>query len=335
MTKIKPHWVKYKNMGGPRYLGRKEGGKRMHVYNPPKPWGVWSQIIGVVARSEGTFDTVVMCDETGVTFGFLQWTFKSGRLQKMLQSFKAIPFYDFCDESGRDESLFDAWCEDKDGDQIFKRFSFEIHGGKFVHLPSMKQLNPRNKQQRKAIVDICMGRRTLFGSKEQKLFAKDLCGVFAELGQPPEIHAAQVEYAKMEFKQALDYRRKPLLSVGGTIRHLLPDDVWGSPVPAVFYNLFQNSPGGSFRLFSNSLKEAIRKGIFVQNSIHGYLDINPGCTAEDYLEIIWRRLNRSSYADWGFRSKQYIQSGGKNPPRIKRIKPAIEEFYGIDLPYIK
>ena len=57
-----------------------------------------------------------------------------------------------------------------------------------------------------------------------------------------------------------------------------------------------------------------------------------GC-ARDVLDIIWGQLNRSAYADWGVRSKQYLESGGKNPPRIMNIRPAINEFYGIDLPY--
>ena len=333
MAVVKPKWVKYRSMGGPRYLGKREGGKFVHVYDPPEPWGVWTQILGVVARSEGRFDTVVMYDETGVTAGPFQWTFKSGRLQKMLEFFKTIPYYDF--ETGVEANLFAEHCI-KDGRQIFERFGFKIVGGRFSVPSSGKALNPSFKKQRDIIVDICMGRRGFVGTpKQERAQALALCALFAELGQQPDVQAAMVEYAKLEFKKALDVRRPPLKSVGGTIRCLLPDGVWGIPVPAIFFNLYQNSPGGAFKLFKGAMSEARRKGLLTLDATSGGSGYQmKGDDADKLLDIVWRRLNRSAYADWGFRSKQYLESDGKNPPRIKNIKPAIEEFYGLKLPYI-
>jgi hypothetical protein len=326
-------------MGGPIHRGKKEGGKFVHVYNPPKPWGVWSQILGVVARSEGCFDTTVMYDETGVTAFQGQWTFKSGRLQRLLQFFKSIPYYDF--EEDTDRTLFDHYCVDGDGRQVFEKFGFRIDGGRFV-TTSGKRLNPSFQRQRKAIVDICMGRRSLDGHKNSRQFALALCNLFAFLGQQPDIQAACVEYSKIEFKRSLDIRRRPLKSVGGTIRCLLPEAVWGSPIPAIFFNLNQNSPGGSFTLFKNAMKTAQKKGlVYLDGPANGYEmyeDVHGGVVVGGVsllLDIIWRRLCKTKYADWGFGSKQYIESGGKNPPRIKRIRPAIKEFYGIDLLYYK
>lgn len=330
-----PKWVRFRGMGGPRYLGEREGNKYLHVYNPAKPWGVWTQILGVVARSEGRHDTVVMYDETGVTAGAFQWTFKSGRLQKLLEFFKSISHYDF--DNDRDETLFDLHCKDEDGRQVFEPFGFRIQTGKFVNLASGRPLNPNIKNQQKAIVDICMGRRAIDGYGSARKFALALCEVFVKLGQQPDIQAAMVEYAKLEFKKSLDVKRKPLNSVGGTIRNLLPEAVWGSPIPAIFFNLNQNSPGGSFTLFKGAMKQAANKGLVYFDRQAGYEMADDATLADrnELLDIIWRRLCRTKYADWGFGSKQYIESGGKNPPRIKNIRPAIEEFYGIKLPYYK
>ena len=329
MAKINPKWVKYRDMGGPRYLGQKENGKFVHVYNPSKPWGVWSQILGVVARCEGRFDTVVMYDETGVTAGTFQWTFKSGRLQKLLQFFKSIPYMDF--EKDEEQTLFDVVCEDAHGTQIFAKYGFTIQGGKFF---VGRKLNASKASDRKIIIDTCMGRRKMHATqKEQRQFALRLCKEFAVLGQKMEVQAAMVEYAKLEFKKALDVKRKILNSVGGTIRCLLPDAVWGTPIPAIFFNLWQNSPGGAYKMYKNAWKEAVNKDI--ANPVQGGGFHVSELGAQDMLDIVWRRLCRSSYADWGFKSKQYLESGGKNPPRIKNIRPAIKEFYGVDLKYIK
>lgn len=330
MSDIKPQWVNYKDMGGPRYLGEKKDGKFVHVYNPSKPWGVWSQVLGVVARSEGRHDTVVMYDETGITAGAFQWTLKSGRLQRLLQFFKSVPYLDF--ETNTEATLFDKYCVE-DGGQIFEPFGFKIESGQFINMLSGRPLNPSDAKQQKAIVDICMGRRTLDGYGNAKAFALALCGKFAYLGQQSDIQVAMIEYAKVEFKKALDVKRKPLESTGGTIRCLLPDNVWGTPIPAIFFNLWQNSPGGAYKLYQNALKEAVNKGMATVVQGGGFYVGSTG--VQDVLNIIWRRLCRSSYADWGFNSKQYLASGGKNPPRVKNIQPAIKEFYDLDLSYVK
>lgn len=333
VQQIKPQWVKYKDMGGPRYLGAKSEGVKVNRYNPPKPWGVWTQIMGVVARCEGNHDTVVMYDETGVTFGFLQWTFKSGRLQNLLQFLKGVPSNEI-----PGKSVFDVYCKDESGSQIFRPYGFTIRDGRFCSTKEFvgRSLDPSKKKERDLIVSICMGRRALLGPKEQRTFALGLCELFAKLGQKPEVQDAAIEFAKVEFKQALYARRPPLKQVGGTIKSLLPDEVWGTPIPAIFFNLYQNAPAGSFALFKNAWKTAARKEIaYLDHGGYRLFDPPGENGVEEFLDIVWRRLNRTAYADWGFRSKQYLASEGKNPPRIKRIKPAIEEFYGIKLPYYK
>jgi len=328
MGNIRSRWVRYRDMGGPRYLGKKENGKFLHVYNPAKPWGVWSQVLGVIARCEGRHDTVVMYDETGVTAGAFQWTFKSGRLQRLLQFFKSVPHINF--ESDLETSLFEDFFMTDDGGQVFESFGFRIEGGKFVRVESGKAMHPGVPHQQKTIVDTCMGRRSLLGYNDERKFALSLCTLFATLFQEPLVQAAMVEYAKIELKQALDVRRKPLKSVGGTINHLIPSETWGSPIPAIFFNLNHNSPAGSYLLYKRAMEEAAKKGVVLMTNDgyelagDGYVDE----TTEDLLEIIWRRLCKSRYADWGFKSKQYLASKGKNPPRILNIGSAIKEFYG-------
>ena len=334
MTKkiVKPRWVTYRDMEGPRHLGRRDpGGAFIYEYSPPKPWGVWSQILGVVAACEGRHDTVVMYDGTGVTFGAFQWTFTSGRLQRLLEYFKSVPIVDF--ERDVNTTLFDWVCVHPDGCQVFEEFGFKILGGEFIEslLDSRgnmteRKLLPQRKADKRDIVDICMGKY----SQHPKRSALQLCSLFAKLGQILEVQLAMVEYAKIEFKRSLDYRRPPLKEIGGTIRCLLPDEVWGTPIPAIFFNLFQNSPGEGFKFFKSAMSIAEKKGIVGLDS-NGYSDV---VDTDVLLDIIWSKLCLSRYADWGFGSKQYIASGGKNPPRVKNIRPALVKYYDVRLPYI-
>ena len=200
----------------------------------------------------------------------------------------------------------------------------------------MKRLYPSKKSQQKKIIDICMGRY----AKNPKKHAKELCSLFAELGQDVGFQSAQIEFGKFEFKKALDVKRSPLKSIGGTIRHLFPVEVWGTPIPAIFFNLYQNAPAGAFRLFINAMRDAQKKGVVGHMMSDGFYlnDKQPQNVEQqldDLLNIIWYRLNRTAYADWGFRSKQYLESNGKNPPRIVRIRSAIEKYYGFRLPFFK
>jgi hypothetical protein len=311
----KSSWVKFQDMGGPLHRGARKDGKYIHVYDPQKPWGVWTQILGVIAACEGRYDTVVMYDDTGVTFGAFQWTFTSGRLQRFLESLKVIPTMDFV--SGEDGVLFDLLMDDDD--QIFAEYGFRILDGQFITVEG-EVLNPRKHKQE--IVNVCLSRS---GNVFNRSVAIGLCDTFARIGAMPGIQAAQNEYAKIELKQALGYRRPPLASVGGTIKHMLPDEVWGTPIPAIFFNLYQNLPGGSFKLFKSALSDAEKKGIVTFND--GY---HVQKSTDDLLLLIWEKLCRTSIADWGFRSKQYL-ANKKNTPRITRIQPAIKKYYGIDL----
>lgn len=338
MPKCGASWVKYREMGGPRFRGT-------IGYNPARPWGVWTQIMGVIARCEGKHDTVVMYDETGVTAGFLQWTLKSGRLQKLLQSFKGVSrIAPGLDASGRgtfehERTLFQEVCETSGGIQLFSQFNFNIKDGNFVLFPSMRSLSPNVDADRQLIVDTCMARRTMLSSKQQQQAALDLCCLFAEIFQDEQVQAATIAFAKAELNSALDVTRPPLAKYGcRTIRDLLPEGAWGTPLPAIFFNLFQNSPGGAFTLFGNAMNIAVSKGVAKLTKDTGF-EIADGRSndggSEDLLDIVWRRLNQTAYADWGFKSKQYLESGGKNPPRIMNIGPAISEFYGLTLQYYK
>jgi len=289
-------WVKYKKGGGPRVKGT-------NLYSPPQPFGPWTKIMGVVARCEGAHDTVVMYDETGVTWGFMQWTFKSGRLQKLLESFKSIDVYDF--ESDGDSTLFEEVCGSEGG--AFQQFGFNIRGGKFV-LAGVHTLNPNKKAERKKIVDACMGRLRYGTFLDQKKHALRLAEFFGEMGNEFGVAEAQTHFAKQEFKKQLDYNRPPL--GGKSINWLLDGEnpvTWETPLAALFFNLWQNNPGAAYRLFRNARR----------------------ADPETYFQEAWKLANRSKFGNWG-----WAKPANKSP-RVVRIKQAIKEFYGIDLKYYK
>lgn len=292
-------WVKWKDHQGVRHIGK-------HRYNPPQPWGPWTKIMGVIARCEGNHETVVSYDATGVTWGFMQWTFTSGRLQKLLQSFKSI-------EVDEDMNLFDkVFRVEGSNRQVFSQFGFTIENGNFVETGISKVLNPRNKLQKKRIDDICMGRAVYPNLKNQKKFAKDLAQIFIDAGEDPDIAAAQVEFAKGEFRRSLKAIRGPLGHVK-TFDNLL-EHTWSTPIPGIFFNLWQNNPRASYRLF-----------IKAYNFANGMYPKGHPLYAEVYLREVWNRLNSSKFGNWSFAKSE------NKSPRIRRIKKAIKEFYGIDL----
>lgn len=297
---MKIRWVRYKDRYGALYRGQVE-------YNPPKPWNDWVRILGVVARCEGCHDTVVSYDGTGMTWGFLQWTFKSGRLQKLLEFMKTISCYDFVNPGGFQTSLFNAVFGIP---QKFQKFGFEIRNGHFYDFAANQVLLPNRKKHRDRIDAICM---------KSKKSAMGLADVFVSAGKEIGVAETQISFAKREFSQQAALKRKPLGKVE-TIQNLLDtfDPKEETPTAALFWNLWQNSPAGAYKLFLNTLKKT-------ESSI----------TAEAKFDALWKRLNRTTYADWGFRSRQYLESGGKNPPRILRIQNAIQEFYNLDLPLEK
>jgi hypothetical protein len=278
-------WVKYKEMGGPRCLGSA-------AYNPPQPWNVWQKVMGAVARCEGNHDTVVMYDGTGVTWGFLQWTFTSGRLQNLLRWIKT--------------NSPNTW-----NSYFYKNGSFILAP---YGIPESEIDKPKmNKPQ---IVAACMA--TKLPPDNARNQAMQLAKLFVDLGQKPEIQAAQISFAIEEFSASLDVKRLPMVGKvnPATISTLLKN-TWETPLPALFFNLWQNSSSGAYTMFSKAYIAWDKTDV------------------EKYFQDVWRRLNVTKYADWGWGSKQYLDSGKKNPPRIVRIQPAIKEFYGIDLPFYK
>lgn len=299
---MKVNWVKYKDGGGPSYKGEMQ-------YNPAKPWGVWSQIMGVVARCEGCHDTVVMYDGTAVTWGHQQWTFTSGRLQKLLESFKSIPSYDVEREGEGSWTLFDDVCCTNIDVQTFESFGFRIEGGKFVEITGAAQdviLDPSYPMQKNRIVDICMGRVRYSDFPNQKNHAMKLAEVFAKMGAQLGVAEAQITFAKAELQRALKFTRKPLGAIE-TIDNLLAG-TWETPAPALFFNLWQNNPGAAYKLFLKAKSS--------------------GAQGQAFFDKAWQLANRSTFGNWGWKE-------GNKSPRVTRIKSAIKEFYGIDLPFFK
>lgn len=58
----------------------------LHRYECPSPAGEWDvAFAGVAAPEGGAYDTVFSADGTAMTWGLMQWTATSGRLQKLLR----------------------------------------------------------------------------------------------------------------------------------------------------------------------------------------------------------------------------------------------------------
>lgn len=286
-------WVKWKHHEGVKLVGK-------NGYNPPQPWGPWTKVLGVVAKCEGNHDTVVSYDGTGVTWGFMQWTFTSGRLQRLLESFKAINYFDMADKAKvEDTNLFDKYFVDK-GQQVFERYGFKIHNGQFIH--NNVVLDPQYKRSRELIDAICMGRLRYDEPKEQKYHATNLAVLFSQVGRQPEVAFAQIEFAKGEFKRALQVKR-PILGKYETIGNLL-EGYWDSYVSAVFFNLWQNNPAAAYKLFIRAKNDS---------------------STVSFPSEVWNRLKKSKFGNWS-----YAKSENKGP-RIRRIAKAVKEFYGVDL----
>lgn len=313
MSDIQPKWVRFRDRHGPMYKG--------DFPYVAMTTDRWDKILGVIAECEGNFDTVVMYDGTGVTFGFMQWSFTSGRLQKLLEHLKTVPH----DPYEKRMTLFDWHCEDASGMQVFENFGFKIEKGGFVSLHD-GVLDPGVEEQKDLIDDCCLGRiRFPNDEKSQKIFSVRLCKLFAEMGCEQDIQIEQVLFAKNEIIRSLDIRREALEGFcNATIRSMLPEFVWQYPIPAVFFNLWQNSPGGTYKLFKKFWTIATNKKM-VNMSTESV--IGTDTFIHEIFDVLWRLVCGSSYADWGFKSKQYIESGGRNPPRVLRIKSAIEEYY--------
>ena len=284
-------WVKYKDKHGVRLMGKNK-------YDPPQPWESWTKIMGVVARCEGNHDTVISYDGTGVTWGFMQWTFTSGRLQKLLEYLKSVQEGDL-EVNPWGLNLYDKYFAGK-----IEPFGFYIKNGKFMRTSSGLSLDPRTRYNKRKIDDICMGRVQYDMVSKQKWHATELAKIFADAGKLSEISYAQIDYARDEFKRSIQYTRKPLGKYK-TLANLL-EGTWEGPVPAIFFNLWQNSPAAAYKLFIRA-KDASE-------------------TPEDLQEIAWGKLKKSKFANWS-----YAKPGNKSP-RIRRIAKAVKEFYGISLP---
>jgi len=295
-------WVKYKKRHGVKHLGRKAYSVKKYAATGVE--GSWAQILGVISACEGNFDTVISYDGTGVTFGFMQWTFTSGRLQRFLQYLKSIEVMDFTGDTASGV-LFDTVCTDWVSDrQSFEDFGFKIDRGRFFDLASGKPLQPRTLAVRKRIDDICTG-KTMCGTKvEQKAYMLKLAKIFAAIGRNEYVQDAQVEFARLELQRAMIVARKPLK--GESIQELLASG--GSMLYALFFTLWQNNPGAAYKLFKRA--RLLSKG-------------------SDMFAVAWKLANTSKFGNWGW------GSGKNKSPRVIRIKKAFHDAYGLNLPYYK
>lgn len=249
-------WVKYKKgLEGIRHHGDCR-------YEPSKPFTNQQKILGTIARCEGNHDTVVSYDGTGVTWGFMQWTFTSGRLARLIQ---------YLGEAG------DKYFKFSSGKSRFHDFDFDIVDGRFVHEETGMVIVPDSKQDRKLIDDICMGRTLYKDKKDRQIHASCLAEIFAEAGKDKKIQKKQEEFAWKEIDRAINVNRKSALGKIGTIGGLLNGEL-RSPMTGVFFNLWTNNPRAAYKLFIGARHD----------------------DADRYFENVWESLRKSEFGNWSY-----------------------------------
>jgi hypothetical protein len=280
-------WSSYKNYKGPLYKGSIS-------YNPAKPLTEWQKILGVIADCEGKFDTICMHDGTGVTAGFMQWTFISGRLQKLLEYFKTITYPGLFPGSRKYMSVYDVACKDPYGYTFFHEFGFDIIKGEFIDLIDDQVVDPSTPSGREKINSICLGKT--------KNHAEKLLLRMVEIMQTDGVEKAQLMFAEEELKKALVAKRA-VLGKHKTLEKLL-EGSWETPAPALFFNLYQNNPKAAMTLFMSAAEE------------DGTL-----------FDRAWKLLGQSAFGNWSYVSPDYKKY--KRTPRIARIQKAIEKYYEV------
>jgi hypothetical protein len=276
-------WSSYKNYSGPLYKGSIS-------YNPTKPLTEWQKILGVIADCEGKFDTVCMHDGTGVTAGFMQWTFTSGRLQKLLDSLRYRVYPDLWPSNKGFLTIYDVCLVDNNNNCLLKPYGFTLIEDRLVEL-SGKVLDPVKDKDR--IIELCVG--------QGKELAESLLDRMVQITQTKGVVDAQIAFAEKELKEALRAKRT-ILGEHKTLEKVL-DGSWNTPAPALFFNLYQNNPKAAMKLF-----------VAAADQKDGSL-----------FDRAWKLLEQSIFGNWSYSSPDYKKY--KRTPRIERIKKAIDKYY--------
>lgn len=249
-------WVKYKKgLEGIRHHGHCR-------YEPSKPFTNAQKILGTIALCEGNHDTVVSYDGTGLTWGFMQWTFTSGRLARLIQ---------YIGRNG------DKYFKFNNGKSRFEDFDFDIIDGKFVHMDTGVVIAPNSKNERKQIDDICMGRTLYDDLEDRKIHSGCLAEIFAEAGKDKTIQKDQENFAWREIDIAINVQRKSALPGVGTIGALLNGEL-RSAIAGVFFNLWTNNPRAAYQLFLGARHD----------------------NADQYFANVWDALRKSEFGNWSY-----------------------------------
>jgi hypothetical protein len=222
-------WASYSGWSGVSIRG-------LNTYNKIPPATEWEVVMAAIAKPEGgAFDTVVSYDGTALTWGIAQWTFTSGRLQKLLA--KIVSYYGL--SSGFATQIAAA----------LKPFglNLDVLHGRLLDAKTDKEV--LDKAQLRNILTPPSGCVPKTGPNWEK--AKALALFFADLGMDPGAARIQWEFLKEELsREALLGRPK----LGGKsiadFLYLAPNDGADTPsvcnqliaARALFWSMWQNSP---------------------------------------------------------------------------------------------
>lgn len=194
----------------------------------------WKIIFETVADPEGgAFDTVVTYDGTAVTFGIVQWTFTSGRLQKLLWEFNKNYYFHYVPI-----------------ENLLKSFNLELKL-KNNGMPSLFDVSKNKFIEDKALRNIftpVSGKVPKQGKNWE--IASDVVSKFALFGIYEINKKIQENYFYGELQQESSYKRPQLgqktiaqiLYPDGYSSQLLEPQKEQTALRALFWSMWQNNP---------------------------------------------------------------------------------------------
>ena len=262
-------WCVRGSFRGARILGVNKY-KPLFVGNPPE----WELVLVAVAEPEGgAFDTFISYDGTAATWGIAQWTFTSGRLQKLL-SYVREHCEDLWLDSGVEELLDDLGLvldpagnlRDKDtNNRVIKkdtlRSIFTPPGG---YVPKTRRY--REVAENVALTLSKLGEHTGVGWVQVSFFIHELLRE-ARYGRPCLHGKSIAEYLYATNTPSYDYTA-PIV------------DPYLSVSRALFWSMWQNSP---------------RKAELHLKAAWGCRPYN----GPERLRSLERIFARSDFANWG------------------------------------
>lgn len=197
----------------------------------PNPAEEWDVVIAAIAKPEGHYDTVVSYDGTALTWGLAQWTFTSGRLQRLLG--------EIITRLGFDSPLLEPAIT-----AIRSAGLILSPNGSLLDLNSKPVVGKSDLRCRLTPVGGVVPR----SGKNWEIAAR-IAEAFHALGKDPTVAKIQTSFLVKELRHESTLKRPTLC--GSTIARYLYEglNIGGTPelivARSLFWSMWQNSPRAS------------------------------------------------------------------------------------------